>query len=85
MYFLKFLSNFTEKKNPTRNDALNMPSNSLPDGDLTLQEMKTKSPTCPAEGYLTYIIFVKQGSGMGGPSRWTEMNPPKINVKCENL
>ena len=26
-----------------------MPSNSLPDADLNLPEMKTKSPSCPAE------------------------------------
>ena len=25
-----------------------MPSNSLPDADLNLPEMKTKSPSCPA-------------------------------------
>ena len=31
-----------------------MPSNSLPDGDLNLQEMKTKSPTCPSGGYHMY-------------------------------
>ena len=54
MYFLKFLSNFTEKK--TWNDALNMPSNSLPNGDLNLQEMKTKSPTCPSGGYHMYAM-----------------------------
>ena len=28
-----------------------MPSKSLPDGDLSLHEMKTKSPTCPSGGY----------------------------------
>ena len=44
MYCLKFLSNFTEK---VWNDALKMPSNSLPDADFNLPEMKTKSPSCP--------------------------------------
>ena len=33
---------------------LNMPSNSLPDRDLNLQEMKTKSPICPPGGYHMY-------------------------------
>ena len=31
-----------------------MPSNSLPDADLNLPEMKTKSPSCPAEGVHMY-------------------------------
>ena len=34
MYFLKFLSNFTEKK--AWNDALKMLSNTLPEADLNL-------------------------------------------------
>ena len=55
MYFLKFLSNFIEK---SWNDALKMPSNSLPDADLNLPEMKTKSPSCPAGGVRMYVIFV---------------------------
>ena len=31
-----------------------MPSNSLPDADLNLPEMKTKSPSCPAGGVHMY-------------------------------
>ena len=31
-----------------------MPSNSLPDADLNLPEMKTKSPSCLAEGVHMY-------------------------------
>ena len=31
-----------------------MLSNSLPDADLNLPEMKTKSPSCPAEGVHMY-------------------------------
>ena len=41
MYILKFLSNFIEKK--AWNDTLKMQSNSLPDADLNLPEMKIKS------------------------------------------
>ena len=33
-----------------------MPSNSLPDGDLNLPEMKTKSPTCLSGDYHMYVI-----------------------------
>ena len=33
---------------------LKMPSNSLPDADLNLPEMKTKSPSCPAGGVHLY-------------------------------
>ena len=50
MYFLKFRSNFIEKK--TLNDA----SNSLPDSDLNLPEMKTKSPSCPSGGVHMYVL-----------------------------
>ena len=32
-----------------------MPSNSLPDADLNLPEMKTKSPSCPAGGVHMYV------------------------------
>ena len=35
-----------------------MPSNSLPDADLNLPEMKTKSPSCPAGGVHMYVIHV---------------------------
>ena len=31
-----------------------MPSNSLPDADLSLPEMKTKSPSCPSGGVHMY-------------------------------
>ena len=31
-----------------------MPSNSLPDADLSLPEMKTKSPSCPSGGIHMY-------------------------------
>ena len=31
-----------------------MPSNNLPDADLNLPEMKTKSPSCPAGGVHMY-------------------------------
>ena len=34
-----------------------MPSNSLPDADLNLPEMKTKSPSCPAAGVHMYDNF----------------------------
>ena len=37
------------------NDALRMPSNSLPDADLNLSEMKTKSPSCPAGEVHMYV------------------------------
>ena len=33
-----------------------MPSNSLPDADLNLPEMKTKSPSCPAAGVHMYDL-----------------------------
>ena len=33
-----------------------MPSNSLPDADLNLPEMKTKSPSCPAGGVQMYAF-----------------------------
>ena len=36
-----------------------MPSNSLPDADLNLPEMKTKSPSCPAGGVHMYAIPVR--------------------------
>ena len=35
-----------------------MPSNSLPDADLNLPEMKTKSPSCPAGGVHMYVNTV---------------------------
>ena len=35
-----------------------MPSNSLPDADLNLPEMKTKSPSCPAEGVHMYDFLL---------------------------
>ena len=54
MYFLKFLSNFIEK---SLNDALKMPSNSLPNADLNLPEMKIKSPSCPAGGVHMYALM----------------------------
>ena len=41
-----------EKK--ARNDALKMPSNSLPDADLNLPEMKTKSSSCLSAGVHMY-------------------------------
>ena len=34
---------------------LKMPSNSLPDADLNLPEMKTKSRSCPAGGVHMYL------------------------------
>ena len=54
MYFLKFLSNLIEK---VCNDALKMPSNSLLDADLSLPEMKTKSPSCPAGEVHMYELY----------------------------
>ena len=39
-----------------------MPSNSLPDADLNLPEMKTKSPSCPVGGVHMYEIVFKQNS-----------------------
>ena len=41
-----------------------MLSNSLPDGDLNRQEMKTKSPTCPSGGYHMYENY-RGGSSQG--------------------
>ena len=35
-------------------ETLKMPSNSLPDADLNLPEMKTKSPSCPSGGVHMY-------------------------------
>ena len=37
-----------------RDDSLKMPLNSLPDADLNLPEMKTKSSSCPAGGVHMY-------------------------------
>ena len=37
-------------------DALKMQLNSLPDADLNLPEMKTKSPSCPAGGVHMYVL-----------------------------
>ena len=34
-----------------------MPSNSLPDADLNLPEMKIKSPSCPAGGVHMYEVI----------------------------
>ena len=56
MYFLKFLSNFIEK---SLKDALIMLLNSLPDADLNLPEMKTKSPSYPSGGYHMYVVWGK--------------------------
>ena len=54
MYFLKFLSNFIEKslKRRVKNTIY-----SLPDADLNLPEMKTKSPSCPAGGVHMYGVL----------------------------
>ena len=49
MYFLKFLSNILLKK--AWNDTLKKPPNSLPDADLNLPVMKTKSPYVHQEGF----------------------------------
>ena len=59
MYFLKFLSNIVEK---SLKRCIIMPSNSVQDGDLNLQEMKTKSPACPLGGYHMYVIRSKVAS-----------------------
>ena len=45
---------------------LKMLSNSLPDADLNLPEMKTKSPSCPSGGVHMYVfaqmcLFVNLG------------------------
>ena len=55
MYFLKCLSIFIEKK--AWNDVLKMPVNNLPDANLNLPEMKTKSPSCPSGGVHMYDII----------------------------
>ena len=41
-----------------------MPSNSLPDADLNLPEMKTKSPSCPAVAVHMYGLFAIAYSGV---------------------
>ena len=55
MYFLKFLSNFIAKKKAW-NHVLKMPSNSLPDANLNLPEMKTKSPSLQSGGVHMYVF-----------------------------
>ena len=35
-----------------------MPSKSLPDADLNLPEMNTKSPSCPAGGVHMYVSMI---------------------------
>ena len=37
-----------------------MPSNSLPDADFNLPEMKTKSPSCPSGRVHMYVCVLKQ-------------------------
>ena len=41
------------------NDTLKMPLNSLPEADLNLPEMKTKSSSCPSGGVHMYAYAVK--------------------------
>ena len=36
-----------------------MLSNSLPDADLNLPEMKTKSPSCPTGGVHMYVVVLE--------------------------
>ena len=36
-----------------------MLSNSLPDADLNLPEMKTKPPSCPTGGVHMYVVVLK--------------------------
>ena len=55
-----------------------MLSNSLPDGDLNRQEMKTKSPTCPSGGYHMYED-VLQGRIQPGCTGCT-CTPPCVRV-----
>ena len=54
MYILNFLSNFIEKSLKRR---LKMLSNSLPDADLNLPEMKIKSPSYPSGGVHMYALL----------------------------
>ena len=37
-----------------------MPSNSLPEADLNLPEMKTKSLSCPSGGFHMYVLMVQK-------------------------
>ena len=37
-----------------------MPSNSLPDADFNLPEMKTKSPSCPSGRVHMYAVVVQE-------------------------
>ena len=58
-----------------------MPSNSLPDADLNLPEMKTKSPSCPAEGVHMYDVRmapIKKCFCCFGPKAW-EQNAYRFN------
>ena len=64
-----------------------MQSNSLPDADLNLPEMKTKSPTCPAGGVHMYaaaswiliwleidiLLFFQQLWGWNTLALWRDM------------
>ena len=51
-----------------------MPSNSLPDADLNLPEMKTKSPSCPAGEVHMYVQGMQEKSDlscdMTKPTNW---------------
>ena len=60
-----------------------MPSNSLPDADLSLPEMKTKSPSCPAGGVHMYaIVTCSNNEGHNGDVLKIKMI--KIRTKCFN-
>ena len=54
------------------NDALKMPLNSLPEADLNLPEMKTKSPSCPSGG--VHMYGYNGYTGIYAPWNWC----PKI-------
>ena len=49
-----FLNSFLILLKKAWNEALKMPSNSLPEADLNLPEMKTNSPSCPLGGVHMY-------------------------------
>ena len=72
-----------------------MPSNSLPDADLNLPEMKTKSPSCPSGGVHMYdgIVFLStltciiSGFLIGGHASITQMERKDtgMNTWCQNV
>ena len=52
---------------------LKIPSNSLPDADFNLPEMKTKSPSCPSGGVHMYVYVEVNVMNMYAKF---QLNPP---------